>query len=107
MTRFVSTRGGISPVNFDQAVLQGFAADGGLFVPESIPQVTHEQFEKWAELSFPDLAYELLSLFIDRSIIPAKDLKKLIDDMEGTIVCRSNNTSGTEFQILLPKTPAK
>ena len=79
MTRFVSTRGGISPVNFDEAVLQGFAADGGLFVPESIPQVTTEQLENWAGLSFPDLAYELLSLFIDRSIVPASDLKKLID----------------------------
>ena len=82
MARFVSTRGSISPVNFDETVLQGFAADGGLFVPESIPQVTRVQFENWAELSFTDLAYELLSLFIDPSIVPATDLKKLIQDSE-------------------------
>ncbi len=30
-------------------------------------------------------------------------VKKLIDEMEGSIVCRSNATTGTEFQILLPK----
>lgn len=30
-------------------------------------------------------------------------VKKLIDDMNGSIVCRSNQESGTQFQILLPK----
>ena len=29
-------------------------------------------------------------------------VKKLIDDMDGSIVCRSNSESGTQFQILLP-----
>ena len=80
MIKFVSTRGGISPVSFDEVVLSGFAADGGLYVPETIPKVTLEQIQKWAELSYPDLAFELLSLFIDRSIIPAADLKKLLVD---------------------------
>ena len=80
MIKYVSTRGGISPVAFDEVVLSGFAADGGLFVPEAIPKVTPAQFHKWAELSYPELAFEFLSLFIDRSIIPATDLKKLLDD---------------------------
>ncbi|NND01059.1 MAG: threonine synthase [Gammaproteobacteria bacterium] len=79
MTMFVSTRGGISPVAFDEAVLQGFAADGGLFVPETIPTLTREQFEGWADLAYPDLAFEILSLFIDRAVIPAADLKRLLD----------------------------
>ena len=80
MIKYVSTRGGISPVAFDEVVLSGFAADGGLFVPETIPKVSQAQFHEWAELSYPDLAFELLSLFIDRSIIPATDLKKLLED---------------------------
>ena len=42
MTHFVSTRGGVAPVDFETAVLQGFAADGGLFVPETIPQISEE-----------------------------------------------------------------
>ena len=29
MTQFVSTKGGVTPVDFETAVLQGFAADGG------------------------------------------------------------------------------
>ena len=78
MISYVSTRGGIDPVAFDEAVLQGFAADGGLFVPDKIPTVTGTQFEAWANLSYPDLAFEILSLFIDRSVIPADDLRELV-----------------------------
>ena len=84
MIKYVSTRGGISPVAFDEAVLSGFAADGGLFVPETIPKVTQTQFKSWAKLSYPKLAFEILSMFIDRSIIPASDLKKLLDDSYST-----------------------
>ena len=78
MIRFTSTKGGIEPVTFDEAVLQGFAADGGLFVPDSIPKISHQQLKNWANLSYQELAFEILSLFIDRSIIPEKDLKQLL-----------------------------
>ena len=77
---FLSTRGGITPVKFDEAILQGFAPDGGLFVPNSIPKISKKQFEDWSKLKFTDLAFELLSLFIERSVIPAQDLKKIIND---------------------------
>ncbi|MFT7529951.1 MAG: threonine synthase [Gammaproteobacteria bacterium] len=80
MIQYVSTRGGMPPVNFDEAVLRGFASDGGLFVPETIPKITPEQLRSWATLSYSELAFELLSLFIDGSIIPPADLKKLLND---------------------------
>ncbi len=78
MLKYVSTKGGVSPVDFETAVLKGFADDGGMFVPQSIPRVTGEQLQKWSSLSFNDLAFEILSLYIDRSIIPAGDLLSLI-----------------------------
>ncbi|MCF8109166.1 MAG: hypothetical protein K9J81_09260, partial [Desulfohalobiaceae bacterium] len=62
MNQYVSTRGGIAPVGFAEAVLKGFAEDGGLFVPAAIPRVSPEQLETWAGLSYPDLAFEVLSL---------------------------------------------
>jgi threonine synthase len=80
MTHFVSTRGGVAPVDFETAVLQGFAADGGLFVPETIPQISEEQLQSWSRLSFVDLAFEILSLFIERTIIPADELRELLKD---------------------------
>ena len=57
MTQFVSTKGGVAPVDFETAVLQGFAADGGLFVPETIPRISEERLREWSRLSFVDLAF--------------------------------------------------
>ena len=49
MIKYVSTKGGVSPVNFDEAVLQGFAEDGGLFVPDTIPVVSREHLRGIAQ----------------------------------------------------------
>ena len=66
MLQYVSTKGGIPPVDFETAVLQGFAGDGGLFVPEMIPQIPAGQLQEWSKCSFNELAFEILSLFIDQ-----------------------------------------
>ena len=84
MTHFVSTRGGVAPVDFETAVLQGFAADGGLFVPETIPQISEEQLREWSGLSYIDLAFEILSLFIERTIISEDELRELLRDSFST-----------------------
>jgi len=80
MTHYISTRGGVAPVDFETAVLQGFAADGGLFVPETIPRISEDRLEKWSNLSFVDLAFEILSLYIERTILPADELRRLLAD---------------------------
>lgn len=78
MIQYISTKGGSPPVDFDEAVLQGFAKDGGLFVPQTIPRIPNDRLEKFSHLSYTDLAFEMLSLFIDPGIIPSPDLKQLI-----------------------------
>ena len=67
-------------MDFEVAVTRGFAADGGLFVPEAIPRLPEGRLVQWAELGFVDLAHEILSLFIDTGIIPAEDLRRLLDE---------------------------
>ena len=84
MTQFVSTKGGTDPVDFEKAVLQGFAADGGLFVPESIPRIPEARLQEWSRLSFVDLAFEILSLFIAPKIISAQELRELLHDSFNT-----------------------
>ncbi|MCB1830712.1 MAG: hypothetical protein KDI35_11550, partial [Gammaproteobacteria bacterium] len=37
--RYVSTRGGVDPITFSQAVIMGLATDGGLLLPETFPQI--------------------------------------------------------------------
>ena len=49
---YVSTRGGISPISFKDAVLMGLATDGGLLLPESIPQVQKEDIDKWQDMGW-------------------------------------------------------
>ena len=42
--RFVSTRGGTAPVTLSDAIRQGIAADGGLFVPDRLPALSWSDF---------------------------------------------------------------
>lgn len=75
--RYVSTRGGIAPVRFKDAVMMGLADDGGLLLPEDIPLVSADELEAWRTLNYPELAFRIISRFVDD--IPAADLKTLID----------------------------
>jgi len=65
-------------VTFAEAVLQGLGHDGGLFVSETIPSFTVEQLESWRSLSYEEVAYEVMSLYIGPNDIPAADLKDII-----------------------------
>jgi threonine synthase len=59
--RYVSTRGGVEPVGFAEAVMMGLGTDGGLLVPESIPRIAPATLADWARLRFQDLAVEVLT----------------------------------------------
>jgi len=84
MLKYVSTKGGASAVDFETAVLKGFADDGGMFVPQYIPKVSTDQLTRWAKLSFNELAFEILSLYIPRSTICEADLITLINKSTAT-----------------------
>ena len=51
-------------VSAAQAIKQGLADDGGLFVPESIPQLTHKDILALCEMSYPQRAAKILSMFL-------------------------------------------
>ncbi|MCG8565391.1 MAG: threonine synthase [Desulfobacterales bacterium] len=76
---YISTRGGIDPVEFDTALLQGFARDGGLFVPDQIPEFSREELAGWKGLSFTDLAHKILRPFIPSHLIPDADLARILE----------------------------
>ena len=42
---------GQDSVTFEEAILQGYARDGGLFVPENIPRVDSRILREWSKLS--------------------------------------------------------
>ena len=62
--KYVSTRGGVSPVRFKDAVMMGLASDGGLMVPEAVPDVS-AKLQNWSHLTYPELAFEVIRVFSD------------------------------------------
>ena len=73
--RYISTRGQSPAQGFCDILLGGLAPDGGLYLPESYPQITRAELDAWRGLSYADLAFEILSKFI--TDIPAADLKAI------------------------------
>ncbi|WP_428625379.1 threonine synthase [Sedimenticola sp.] len=76
--RYVSTRGGIEPVTFSQAVMMGLATDGGLLLPESFPQVDAATLRQWAGLPFKALAVEVMYPFVGEDI-SRSELEDLVE----------------------------
>jgi len=76
--RYISTRGGMTPQPFSETLLEGLAPDGGLAVPEQLPQVEAETLERWRALTYPQLAAEVLGLFA--TDIPREDLARMTAD---------------------------
>jgi len=70
--KYISTRGDQTERSFCEILLEGLAPDGGLYLPVAYPQVDDATLTKWRGLSYADLAFEILSLYIDD--IPAADL---------------------------------
>ncbi len=62
--KYRSTRGGVSGISFTDALLMGLADDGGLLVPDHIPDVS-SNLQDWKNLDFVQVAQRLLKLFID------------------------------------------
>lgn len=77
--RYISTRGNSPSLNFEEVLIAGLAPDGGLYMPESIPEFSTNEIASLAKLSYNELCYEIFKLFINNTI-PEKDLKELIDD---------------------------
>jgi threonine synthase len=75
--RYISTRGGINAIPFEDAVMMGLADDGGLLLPETIPVLSETEIRQLATLPYPELAFRIISLFAED--VPSGILKDLID----------------------------
>ena len=84
---YLSTRGHPDRKHFCEILLEGLAPDGGLYLPESYPQIDAAALNRlrqvWQSQGYAALAFEVLSLYIDD--IPRDDLLAL---------CRKTYTPG-------------
>ena len=74
--KYLSTRGDKTERHFCDILLEGLAPDGGLYLPTAYPRVDAATLARWRGLSYAELAFEILSLYIDD--IPAADLKAIV-----------------------------
>ncbi len=61
---YISTRGQAPRLNFEETMLTGLARDGGLYVPETIPQMSTSDIAALAGLSYEDAAFRVMRPFI-------------------------------------------
>ena len=74
--KYISTRGDKTERSFCDILLEGLAPDGGLYLPIAYPKIDAATLATWRGLAYHELAFEILSLYIDD--IPAADLRALV-----------------------------
>jgi len=74
---YLSTRGQVPPCGFVQMFLAGLADDGGLYLPDRIPQVSATTLRAWQDLPYQELAWRVLAPFIG-SEMPEAVTRRLI-----------------------------
>ncbi|HEZ4154644.1 TPA: threonine synthase, partial [Neisseria meningitidis] len=75
--KYISTRGETAHKPFSEVLLMGLAPDGGLMLPEHYPQIGRETLDKWRGLAYPELAFEIMRLFV--TDIPEDDLRDILN----------------------------
>ena len=61
---YISTRGGSDCLSAAGAIKQGLAHDGGLFMPQSLPDLDSQDIAELCEVSYPERAAYILSRFL-------------------------------------------
>lgn len=74
--KFISTRGQTPSLGFSDAVATGLAPDGGLFLPETLPDFSG-QLAAFEKLSYAKLCFEFMRVFA--TDIPAETLRTIVD----------------------------
>ena len=75
--KFVSTRGQADAVSFSEAVAQGLAPDGGLYLPSEFPDIT-PFLREWENMSYSELCFSFFRLFA--TDINENTLQKIVED---------------------------
>lgn len=74
--QYKSTRGATDGRSFSEVLLMGLAPDGGLMMPTEYPQVDADTLAQWRTLSYAELAFAVMSLFVDD--IDSNDLHAML-----------------------------
>ena len=62
--QYISTRGTAPHLRFEDAMLTGLARDGGLYVPQDIPQMSRDEIKAMRRLCYEEIAFRVMHPFI-------------------------------------------
>lgn len=66
--KYISTRGKAPTLGFEDVLLTGLASDGGLYVPETLPEYSLDEIRQWRGLPYHELAFHIIKPFVDGAI---------------------------------------
>jgi threonine synthase len=70
--KYISTRGAAPALGFEDVLLTGLARDGGLYLPETWPTLTHADIAAFAGKPYEDVAVRVMKPYIDGEISDAE-----------------------------------
>ncbi|MEB2775732.1 threonine synthase [Algoriphagus sp. D3-2-R+10] len=76
--KFYSTNNSDHQVNLADAVIKGLAPDQGLYIPMEIPVLPKELLDKFPEMSFQEIGYEVIGALFSTAL-SQEQIKKLVD----------------------------
>ena len=79
MIKYISTRGESGHLSFEQAVMNGLAGDGGLYIADNIPTFSSQEIAEMSNLSYCELALKIMQPFVGDSI-SEQDLTEIINN---------------------------
>ena len=74
---YISTRNNKKIFTFEEVFLKGLAPDGGLFVPNKIPEFSFEELKRFKDFSYEELATEIIFKFCSNEF-SEKEIKNLV-----------------------------
>ena len=75
--RYVSTRGGVAPCSYEDALFAGLAGDGGLYLPERWPRLDRDELAALQGVPYQEVAARILAPFVGEDLAEA-ELRELI-----------------------------
>ena len=66
--KYISTRGNSKKLEFKDVIFEGLASDGGLYIPETWPCIDEKKLSNFKNLSYQDIAYEVIKPYLDDSL---------------------------------------
>ncbi|MGI9352630.1 MAG: threonine synthase [Rhizobiaceae bacterium] len=81
--KYISTRGQAPELSFRDVLLEGLALDGGLYLPEAWPTISHEEIRAMANRSYASNAKDILRPFVAGEI-PESDFDRMVDEAYST-----------------------